>query len=105
MAVSASTRRLCVSTFADHDLPDALATLELYEGPERERVHRALVRLSGGCLDRMRDWLEEAEARPDTVLWFGEEPTDVSPEIHAFGVDWINAFIDKHLDAPSQPPS
>ncbi|MFF4979321.1 hypothetical protein ACFY3O_04500 [Streptomyces sp. NPDC001046] len=105
MTVSAPTRQLCGSTFADDDVPEALAVLALYDGPERERVHRALVRLSGGRLDRLRDWLEEAKRRPETVLWFGEEPTDVSPETHAFGVEWINAFIDKHLDAPPQQPA
>ncbi|MGA5357925.1 hypothetical protein [Streptomyces purpurascens] len=103
MAVSRATRQICDATFSDGENASALSLLELYAGAERERVHQALVRLSGGRLGRLRSWLDEAERNPETVLWFGESPSDVSPEIHAFGVEFINAFIDKHLDAPAGP--
>ncbi|MEW2319212.1 hypothetical protein [Streptomyces bauhiniae] len=63
---------------------------------------QAVVRLSGGRLGRLRRWLEEAERAPETVLWFGECPSDVSPGTHALGVEFINSFLDKHLDASAE---
>ncbi|CAM5597210.1 hypothetical protein STENM36S_02030 [Streptomyces tendae] len=50
-------------------------------------------------------WLDEAKRSPETILWFGELPSDVSPDTHAFGVGFINSFLDKHLDAPAKPLS
>ncbi|MFC9506308.1 hypothetical protein [Streptomyces sp. NPDC057002] len=103
MAVSPATRQLCDATFSRDEIASALALLDLYAGVDRERVHQALVRLSGGRVDRLRSWLAEAERRPETVLWFGEPPSDVSPETHAFGVEFINGFMDKHLDMRVEP--
>ncbi|MEU0214883.1 hypothetical protein ABZ281_07020 [Streptomyces sp. NPDC006265] len=37
------------------------------------------------------------------ILWFGEPPSDVSPDTHAFGVEFINSFLDEHLDTPAEP--
>ncbi|MDX3370939.1 hypothetical protein PV387_33885 [Streptomyces sp. ME02-6987-2C] len=105
MAVSPATRQLCDTTFSDSDAARALALLDLYAGAECERVHQAAVRLSGGRLGRLRMWLDEAKRSPETILWFGEPPSDVSPDTHAFGVEFINSFLDKHLDAPAKPLS
>ncbi len=102
MAVSSATRQLCEATFPDGDAASALSLLDLYAGVECERVHQAVVRLSGGRLGRLRRWLDEVGHRPETVLWFGESPTDVSGDAHAFGVEFVNASIDKHLDMPSE---
>jgi hypothetical protein len=102
MAVSPTTRQLCEASFSYEEAAKALSLLGLYAGPEFERVHQAAVRLSGGRLGRLRKWLDEAERTPETVLWFGESPSDVSPGSHAFGVEFINSFLDKHLDASAQ---
>ncbi|MFI6373778.1 hypothetical protein [Streptomyces sp. NPDC050546] len=104
MAVSSATRQLCEATFSRDKTASALALIDLYTGVDRERVHQALVRLSGGRVDRLRSWLTEAERKPETVLWFGEPPSDVSPETHAFGVEFMNGFIDRHLDMRVEPP-
>jgi hypothetical protein len=104
MAVSPATRQLCGITFAREEAASALSLLELYAGAESERVHQAMVRLSGGRLGRLRMWLSEAKLDPETVLWFGEPPVDVSPDTHAFGVEFINGFLDKHLDSPEEGP-
>lgn len=48
-------------------------------------------------------WLDEAKRNPETVLWFGESPSDVSQDTHAFGVEFINALLDRHLDTPAEP--
>lgn len=101
MAVSPATRQLCDATFSYDEAASALSLLDLYAGPEGERVHQAAVRLSGGRLGRLRKWLDEAKRNPETVLWFGEPPSDVSVDTHAFGVDFINAFLDKHPDTPA----
>ncbi|WMI55464.1 hypothetical protein RBH85_00695 [Streptomyces rochei] len=103
MAVSPATRQLCDATFPDADAASALSLLDLYAGAERERVHQAVVRLSGGRLGRLRRWLDEAKRNPETVLWFGESPSDTSQDTHVFGVEFINAFLDKHLDTPAEP--
>ncbi|MEU4466193.1 hypothetical protein AB0G20_21230 [Streptomyces sp. NPDC024017] len=101
MAMSPATRQLCDATFSHDEAASALSLLDLYAGPECERVHQAAVRLSGGRLGRLRKWLDEAKRNPETVLWFGEPPSDVSADTHAFGVDFINAFLDKHPDTPA----
>ena len=49
--------------------------------------------------------LDEAKRNPETVLWFGELPSDVSGDTHAFGVEFINAFLDKHTDTPAMSGS
>ncbi|MCX4554780.1 hypothetical protein OHA02_00960 [Streptomyces phaeochromogenes] len=100
MAVSPATRQLCDATFSYDEAASALSLLDLYTGPERERVYQAAVRLSGG-LGRLRKWLDEANRNPETVLWFGESPSDVSADTHAFGVEFINASLDKHPDTPA----
>jgi hypothetical protein len=105
MAVSPATRQLCDTTFPDSDAASAVALLDLYAGAECERVHQAAIRLSGGRLGRLRMWLDEAKRSPETVLWFGESPSEVSPDTHAFGVEFINSFLDKHLDTPANPMS
>jgi hypothetical protein len=102
MAVSPATRQLAAVTFRDDEVASALSLLGRYAGAECERVRQAAVRLSGGRLGRLRSWLDEAKRNPETVLWFGEPPTDVSLETHAFGVEFINRFIDKHLDMPAE---
>ncbi|WND32895.1 hypothetical protein RI578_42060 (plasmid) [Streptomyces sp. BB1-1-1] len=102
MAVSPATRQLCNATFPDAEAASVLALLDLYAGTERERVHQAVVRLSGGRLGRLRMWLDEAKRNPETVLWFGESPSDVSQDTHAFGVEFINGFLDRHLDTPAE---
>ncbi|WP_331740654.1 hypothetical protein OG613_46845 (plasmid) [Streptomyces sp. NBC_00015] len=101
MAVSPATRQLCDATFSYDEAASALSLLDLYAGPDPERVHQAAVRLSGGRLGRLRKWLDEAKRNPETVLWFGESPSDVSADTHAFGVEFINAFLDKHPDTPA----
>jgi hypothetical protein len=63
-------------------------------------VHQAAVLLSGGRLGRLRKWLDEARRNPETVLWFDESPSDVSADTHGFGVEFINAFLDRHPDTP-----
>lgn len=78
MAVSPATRQLCDATFPDAEAASVLSLLNLYAGAERERVHQAVIRLSGGRLGRLRMWLDEAKRNPETVLWFGESPSDVS---------------------------
>ncbi|MDI3102200.1 hypothetical protein ACR31U_34590 [Streptomyces rochei] len=103
MAVSPATRQLCDATFPETDAASALSLLDLYAGAERERVHQAVIRLSGGRLGRLRRWLDEAKRNPETVLWFGESPSDTSQDTHAFGVEFINTFLDKHLDTPAEP--
>ncbi|MFE2937686.1 hypothetical protein ACFXKG_01220 [Streptomyces sp. NPDC059255] len=105
MAVSPATRRLCDTTFSYDEAVSALSLLDLYAGPERERVHQAAVQLSGGRLDRLRKWLDEAKRNPETVLWFGESPSGVSADTHAFGVEFINAYLDKHPDTPAESGS
>ncbi|GHJ39442.1 hypothetical protein Sm713_82600 [Streptomyces sp. TS71-3] len=105
MTVSPATRQLCDATFPDNDAASALSLLVFYTGAECERVHQAAVRLSGGRLGKLRMWLDEAKRNPETVLWFGESPSDVSPDAHAFGVEFINSFLDKHLDTPAEPMS
>ncbi|MEV8597300.1 hypothetical protein [Streptomyces sp. NPDC052012] len=102
MAVSPATRQLCNATFPDAEAESVLALLDLYAGTECERVHQAVVRLSGGRLGRLRMWLDEAKRNPETVLWFGESPSDVSHDTHAFGVEFINGFLDRHLDTPAE---
>ncbi len=102
MAVSPATRQLCEATFPDAEAASVLALLDLYGGTERERVHQAVVRLSGGRLGRLRMWLDEAQRNPETVLWFGESPFDVSQGTHAFGVEFINGFLDRHLDTAAE---
>lgn len=101
MAVSPATRQFCDATFPDAEAESVLALLDLYAGTECERVHQAVVRLSGGRLGRLGMWLDEAKRNPGTVLWFGESPSDVSHDIHAFGVEFINGFLDRHLDTPA----
>ncbi|MFE3121562.1 hypothetical protein [Streptomyces niveus] len=65
-------------------------------------MHQAVVRLSEGRLGQLRMWLDEAKRNPETVLWFGESPRDVSQDTHAFGVEFINGFLDRHLDIPAE---
>lgn len=104
MAVSPATRQLCDTTFSDaEEAASVLSLLDLYAGAECERVHEAVVRLSGGRLGRLRMWLDEAKRNPETVLWFGESPSDVSQDTHAFGVEFINGLLDRHLDTPAEP--
>ncbi|MFI1510297.1 hypothetical protein [Streptomyces sp. NPDC020597] len=47
-------------------------------------------------------WLHEAKRNAETVLWFGESPSDVSQDTHAFGVEFINGLLDRHLDTPAE---
>ncbi|MEU5331956.1 hypothetical protein AB0G51_01280 [Streptomyces asoensis] len=103
MAVSPATRQLCDAMFPDDEAASVLALLDLYTGAECERVHQAVIRLSGGRLGRLRIWLDEAKRNPETVLWFGESPSDVSQDTHTFGVEFINGFLDRHLDTPAEP--
>jgi hypothetical protein len=98
MLLSQETSQRCRDVFAPELIDAAAAVLEQYGGPDTERVHQALIGLSGGSVARLRLWVDEAGKDPETVLWFGEQPADVRPETHGAGVEWINGFLDRHVE-------
>jgi hypothetical protein len=105
MPLSAEVIELCRATFAPKSHGLALRALETYNAEQADRVHRVAIQLSGGKMNRLAWWLDQAEKDLGTFFWYGEDPEEtVRPESRAFAVEFASALMDKNTLKPPQSP-
>ena len=76
-------RAACARSFPDEDAAPILAILDLYglepHERERERVQLAILKLSGGDVDRLLATVQAANRDCRDVLWWAEYPDPDGP--------------------------
>jgi hypothetical protein len=63
--------------FPNEDQGKIMGILDLYHGPEKERVQIAILKLSGGDLESLREHVEIAKSDFRDVLAYAEYPEEM----------------------------
>jgi hypothetical protein len=65
------------SDFAQSDRPSVVDALEMYQGPEPDRVRRCILHLASGTLEKVGHFVEAANAdHRDVIYWAEHDTTD-----------------------------
>jgi hypothetical protein len=64
------------SDFSQADRPSVVNALEMYHGPEPDRVRRCIVHLAAGALEKIGHFVQVANADHRDVIYWAEYDTD-----------------------------